>query len=93
MRPVSPVIPNENHHKEIIVAEHQEEYQNLPCLKVTLNGQEVLLTRWKLNDEEIQQVIETDNIYVFINNFGQPVQPMCMGTDKPDLLYENIENN
>lgn len=32
MKPSSPVIPGETHN-EIIIAEHQDEYQNLPAIR------------------------------------------------------------
>lgn len=82
MKPVSPVIPGENHN-EVIVAEDQEEYQNLPSIPMQ-NG---ILTRWELNDEEKQIVAKTGSIYVYLMTFGQPIQPILLQVEKPELKY------
>ena len=81
MHPVSPVIPDENHN-EIIVAEHQDEYENLPSIPIE-NG---ILTRWKLSDEEKAIVAETGDVYLFMLTFGKPVTPIMLTVDKPALI-------
>ena len=83
MKPVSPVIPNETH-DEIIVAENQDEYQNLPCIPLT-GG--VILTRWKLSDEEKKIVAETGDIYLYLWTFGKPVAPVLLQVEKPEIVY------
>ncbi len=81
MKPVSPVIPDENLN-EIIIAENQPEYQNLPALQC---GDGVILTRWKLTDEERRIVAETGDVYLYMHTFGQPVTPVLLQVEKPEF--------
>lgn len=83
MKPISPVIPNESH-KEIIVAEHQDEYQNLPSIRLDDGS---ILSRWKLTDEERQTVAETGDIYLVMQTFGKPVTPVMLLAEKPMIVY------
>lgn len=85
MRPVSPVIPNEMH-DEIIVAEHQDEYQDLPSIRLV---DQSILTRWKLTDEERRIVAETGDIYLIMQTFGNPVTPVMIQVEKPSIVYPN----
>lgn len=82
MKPVSPVIPGENH-QEVIVAEHQDEYQNLPSIQL----RDGILCRWELSEEEKQIVAETGSIYLQLLTFGQPVQPHLLFVEKPELKF------
>ncbi len=83
MKPVSPVIPNENH-KEIIVSEHQDEYQNLPSIRL---ADQSILTRWQLTDEEKAIVGETGCVYLNMQTFGKPVTPVMMFVELPQIVY------
>lgn len=83
MKPTSPVIPNETH-SEIIVAEHQDEYQNLPSIRL---ADESILTRWKLTEEEKKIVGETGNIYLIMKTFGKPVMPVMIQVEQPKIVY------
>lgn len=87
MKPVSPVIPNENH-KEVIIAEHQDEYQNLPSIRLDDGS---ILTRWVLTDEEKKIVSETGDVYLLMQTFGQPVTPVLLFVEKPSLEYKESE--
>lgn len=87
MMPVSPVIPDENH-KEVIVAEDQEQYQNLPSISLSDGS---ILTRWKLSDEEIKIVAETGDIYLHMLTFGKPVTPVLLMVEKPEIIYSSSE--
>lgn len=90
MHPVSPVIPNQNM-PEIIVAEHQDEYQNLPA--IALEGG-VILCRWKLDEEERARVAETGDIYVFQWTGGGAVTPMLLKTEPPKItVQESVQRS
>lgn len=80
MKPVSPVIPNLDN-PETVIAEHQDQYQNLPAL--VLN--EGIISRWKLSPEEIEMVVKTGDIYLFVWTFGNPLQPVLLQTETPQL--------
>lgn len=81
MKPISPVLPGENF-QEIIVAEHQDEYLNLPIIKCNEDG--LILSRWELSDEEIQTVAETKSVWLFMHTFGNPVTPVSLQVEKPE---------
>lgn len=86
MIPVSPVIPNENH-KEIIIAEHQDEYGNLPSIRLADGS---ILTRWKLSDEEKAVVVETGDVYLIMQTFGKPVTPVQLIAERPNVVYPHM---
>lgn len=91
MRPVSPVIPGEKL-KEVIVAEHQDEYRNLPvawCENPEQGGL-VALCRWHLPPEQREKFLETGDIYVFIWTGGKHFNPMLLTTEGPALqMYDD----
>lgn len=80
MKPVTPVIPSADL-KEIMVAEHQKEYGTLPAVNC---GDGVLLTRWKLSEEEIETIRKTGDIYLYIWTHGNPVQPVMLQVETPE---------
>jgi len=81
MKPVSPVIPGENF-EEIIVAEHQDEYLNLPVIQCNENG--LILSRWELSDEDLKTIAETKSVWLFMHTFGKPVTPVSLQVEKPE---------
>lgn len=85
MHAVSPVMPGEDF-EELIVAENQPEYENLPCIQMQ-GG--VILTRWKLSEDEIKTVQETGDIYLFM--WGRPVKPLMLQVEKPLLEKPKAE--
>lgn len=82
MKPVSPVIPGENF-TETIIAEHQDEYQNLPAIKVEPG---MLITRWELTFRDRLRLLFGGSVYLWIMTFGQPLQPLLMQTERPPLV-------
>ena len=85
MKPISPVIPGETHN-EVIVAENQDEYQNLPSIQLQDGS---ILTRWKLTDEEKAIIAETGDIYLIMWTGGKPVSPVLLMVEKPKIIYPN----
>lgn len=82
MIPVSPVIPNAEA-SEVVVAEHQPEYQNLPS--ILLEGG-VILCRWKLDEREREIVASTGDIYLFQWRGQNPVTPMFLQVEVPEIV-------
>ncbi len=78
MKPVSPVIPGSDH-PEVIIAETQDEYGNMPAI---IDSEGVVLTRWKLTEEEIAFVSAHGYILHYQHTFNQPVQPISMTADR-----------
>lgn len=80
MHPVSPVVPSADA-DEVVYAKGQPEYVPLPSLK-TKDG--LVLTRWSVNESERQQILEQGYVYLVVNTFNQPLQPLMMTTYVPD---------
>lgn len=80
MEPVSPVLPSQSDLPEIEAGKNQPEYNNLPVLNL---GEGVLLSRWKLTEEELAIIQKTGDLYVFIHTFGHPVQPINLQAEEP----------
>jgi hypothetical protein len=81
MKAVSPVVPGKEL-KEIIIAENQDQYENLPAV-ICEGG--VVLTRWELSEEEKKFVAEHGYIHLWIWTFGKPLQPLLLTVDPPDF--------
>lgn len=89
MKPVSPVIPDTDF-EELKIAEHQDEYGTLPAL--VCNDGNTLLTRWEMTDAEIAELQKTKSLYLYISNFGQPVQPVLLTVEPPEFApFADIE--
>lgn len=82
MRPVSPVIPGVLM-DEVVYAADQPEYQPLPAFKC-VNGK--ILTRWELTDEEKRLIAEQGYIYLAVNTFNEPLQPVFLSATPPDSI-------
>lgn len=81
MKPISPVVPGKQL-KEIVLAEHQDEYQNLPVVEC---GGGVLLSRWELTDDEKKFIAEHGYLYLWNWTFGQPLQPVVITAEEPEF--------
>jgi len=79
MHSLSPVIPDKEA-EETIYAKDQPQYISLPSVK-TPDG--VVLTRWSVNEQEKQLIIERGYIYLLVNTFNTPLQPVMLTTDVP----------
>lgn len=90
MKPVSPVIPGRDL-EETIIAEHQDEYQNLPA--VVLPTGEVC-TRWHLTWRERLAVLFKGDIYLWVwPPFGQPLQPLFMQVEQPEVHAVSVTSD
>lgn len=68
-----------------VYAEHQPEYQPLPCLRCE-SGQ--LLICWKLTFRERLKLLLTGKLWHTISTFGQHLQPQMLEVAKPQLNYQ-----
>lgn len=53
--------------KAVVIAEHQEEYRDLPSVR-TPDGQ--VITRWSLTDDERLRILKGEDVYVTIISTG-----------------------
>lgn len=79
MRPVSPVIPDRET-PEAVYAEKQPEYNPLPALR-TATG--TVLSRWLFDEDERKQIAEQGFIYLSVQTFNHPLQPLLLSADPP----------
>lgn len=82
MHPVSPVVPGVEM-DEVIYAADQPQYQPLPAFKC-VNGK--ILTRWELSEDEKRLVVEQGYLYLAVNTFNQPLQPVYLSATPPDSI-------
>jgi len=88
MKPVSPVIPDENWGEKEI-AKDQDEYRTLPAI-VCDDG--TVISRWELSEEELLEVMETKSIYLTVMTFNRGLSPVLLDTKKPVLYTQDLEN-
>lgn len=81
MKPVSPVIPR-TALDEIIFAEDQAEYLNLPAIKNS-SPEGMVTTRWHLTWQERFRVLFSGNLWLSILTFHNPLQPITLTTKCP----------
>jgi hypothetical protein len=76
MKPISPVLPGYEV-PEVVFAKNQPEYIQLPAVKFeSPEGQ--ILTRWELSDEDRQMIAEGADVYLWVNTFDRPLQPVVL---------------
>lgn len=73
MKPVSPVIPG---HAD------QPQYNPLPSIK-QVDG--VVITRWAMSWRERLRVLLSGSVYLEVSTFNQPLQPLRMSVDAPEV--------
>jgi hypothetical protein len=82
MTPQSPVVRGFES-AEIVFAKDQPEYLPLPALPV--NGNQLIITRWKLSRVERLRVLFHGDVYLWMSTFGKPLQPVKLETVVPEL--------
>ncbi len=83
MNPVTPIIPGAGL-REFVFAKDQPEYDNLPTFKYG-DREGKVLSRWKLSWRERLRILFTGDMYLTTLTFNQPLQPVMLQVEKPDL--------
>lgn len=83
MKPVQPVVIGESD-AEFVAAKNDENYQPLPCVHRQLGN--IVLSRWKLSDEEIETIIKTKSIFVYQQTLGAGITPYLVSTESTEVL-------
>lgn len=65
--------------RALVVAEQQDEYQNLPSI-VTTDGR--VITRWELTEAERRALLNGEDVYLTI--FGVPIRPVFLSVGPCD---------
>lgn len=84
MKPISPVLPGQNC-KETIIAEHQDEYENLPAV---ILGDGSVITRWHLTFRERLGLLFKGTFYLTVLTFGGRLNPLHLSTEQPKIEWE-----
>lgn len=71
MEAVTPVVTGYEEF-EVVYAKNQPEYNPLPVLRTD----KILVTRWKLTEEERKHIAEGGDLFVAVMHFGQLLQPV-----------------
>ena len=67
----------------VVFAENQDEYKPLPAY---IDNFGVVVTCWKLSEEEIKNINETGRIYLETLTFNNPLQPVMLTTDIKEIF-------
>lgn len=68
----------------VIFAADQPQYQPLPAFRRPDTGE--VITVWDLSDEDLDKIQRTGRIYLSQLTFNQPLQPIMVSVDKPEVL-------
>lgn len=74
------MIPIEFEQQNCVYAKDQPEYLPLPAHKKQ-DGE--VISCWKLNDKEIENIIKDKKLYISLLTFNQPLQPILISTTNP----------
>lgn len=81
-----PVAPRTGAH-EITIAENQLEYRPLVgAVYQDANGARVILTRWRLSEEDKCKAAAGEDLTIGVMVFDQPLQPLMVGFDLADWM-------
>jgi len=69
----------------VVFGENQPEYDPIPAERVGRPETGQINTCWELSPEEIKLVQETRKIWLSVLTFGQPLQPVLLTAEKPDV--------
>lgn len=89
MHPVSPVMPQSTL-PEIILAETQDEYINLPAVRIR-NDLGTVVTRWRLSEVDKALIESGADICLQQLTFGGKFQPVNLQVVPQDLDPEIVE--
>ena len=81
MRPSSPVLRG-HELPETVYAKDQPEYEPLPVFR---DDDGTVLSRWRLTWRERLRVLLTGDVYLFQMTFGQPLQPVMLQVEQPEV--------
>lgn len=69
----------------VVFAENQDEYENLPAFKNNTQGGEVI-TCWNLNFKERLRILYKGELWLNMLTFNKPLTPVYLTTNKNDIF-------
>lgn len=73
----------------VVYAKDQPEYQPLPVLK---DQDGAVVSCWKLSFKEVLQIIFRRKLWLCMQTFNAPLQPVFLTTDKSELIAPADKN-
>lgn len=73
---------------EVTIAEEQTDYSPLVAAVYEQDGQRILLTRWRLDDEERARIAAGEDLYLSVMTFNNPLQPVSLQVGAPEWSTE-----
>lgn len=67
---------------ESLIAKDQPEYNTLPAYR---DADGSVLSRWRLSWRERLRVLIHGDVYVWVQTFNHPLQPILLDTERPKL--------
>ena len=71
-------------HQNVVFAENQPEYQQLPALKLDTSEGEVI-SCWKMSFKERLKVLFTGKIWLSLMGFNKPLTPTYLSVNRKDV--------
>lgn len=76
---------------EIVLAENQPEYQNLPVAVYDAEGGPVLVSRWKFTEEERARIAAGEDLTLAVWTHGHLFQPVLLQVGQEGWKVERVE--
>ena len=80
MQPISPIFPSIPEAEELVFAKNQPQYKQFPAFRYP-NG--LVVTRWKFSLIERIKFLFSGNLWLSIQTFNNPLQPVKLQLDEP----------
>jgi hypothetical protein len=87
VQPTTPVLSIELQPEEIVYAKDQPEYIPLPTLR---SPQGVVLSRWKLSDQDREAIANGADVLLSIWTFNQPLHPLLIEVAEVDRSLMDV---
>lgn len=75
-------------HQNVVFAENQDEYLNLPALK--LDSGEVI-SCWKMSFKDRFKVLLTGKVWISLLSFNKPLTPYLMSINRKEI-YKHLDD-
>lgn len=78
-------------HQNVVFAEDQPEYQQLPALKIDTPTGEVI-SCWRLSFKERVKIIFTGKVWLSLMSFNKPLTPSFIAVNRKEV-YSHPDDN
>lgn len=68
----------------VVFAADQPEYLPLPAMRVPNDPSGLIITKWQLSPEELEEINKTGTIHLSVMTFNKPLQPVLLTVGLPE---------